>query len=745
MPPPSDHASLHLEVQLEPFFVFKIRHDEPIPSWVLRELVGNTGGFYSVTRTKEEISIVGESHLGIPEEVKLLSTWTCIKIMGPMEHDVLDLTGVMADFTAPLKSAKVPIFAVSTWNTDYSFFHFRLNAALEAFMMDTPISSTPGAQRQKRVLPSRSRRGGPGVGNCDADVMILDTQRRKFENEPLIPAETPFLLTTNPAVASTSSSAFEINIHANDRYFERPDVLKAYREQLIIQTPEFMSLGDTPAGRLRARSQTGQINENGPIETSDDVYEKRHRKYETFEKRQRLREKEKLKHEQYKLKERIDQLRTMDASAFLTLDDDLFPAPLDHTEAETDQDEETSFHLGPNNIEGERRRKEMLSVAHSLEERYRTLLPPDRMKRMMGGLASTDTSVEPEAPVYAGRYRRLPESEQQDPIVETIRQETERLKLKIKVPIQSPIPAVSTSAAKSAPLKKRRQSVPPARQSPVRKSKAVQEEPHIRAASPISVMDAPPTSPQAALPITSYVPSPHEEAPSSPPALPLCDRQLAVDLHALDNQHTADDQPPVSRPTTPMSNPGIAVLEPGSPEAEMVHEEAQVSVSTNHPESISAPRPRKRVKRSPLPPSTPTQRATRENSLPPIESISAPYRAPSHASTVQSTKLVSHAGGSRRNPPCLLMMQAIRSSEVGGRKGKRQTLPFGGKVPPELDSKHIVDFELPEWMDPPRGTGGPDYPDFYAEKIPGARTILSPVDWYKQGHHHSMTDMPPSA
>src|ERR1700735_1921502 len=63
-------------------------------------------------------------------------------------------------------------------------------------------------------------------------------------------------------------------------------------------------------------------------DTSDAAYEKRHRKYETFEKRQRLREKEKLKHEQYKLKERMEQLRAMDGSAFLALPSSSFsPIP----------------------------------------------------------------------------------------------------------------------------------------------------------------------------------------------------------------------------------------------------------------------------------------------------------------------------------------------------------------------------------------------------------------------------------
>lgn len=30
-----------------------------------------------------------------------------------------DLTGVLASFTLPLQEAQVPVFAVSTWNTDY--------------------------------------------------------------------------------------------------------------------------------------------------------------------------------------------------------------------------------------------------------------------------------------------------------------------------------------------------------------------------------------------------------------------------------------------------------------------------------------------------------------------------------------------------------------------------------------------------------------------------------------------------
>lgn len=81
------------------------------------------------------------------------------------------------------------------------------------------------------------------------------------ENEPLIPADTPFLLTTNPRFAeeapNNSNSGIHINVVANDRYFDRPDVLKAFREQAVIQTPEYEAISESISvgGRFRPRNQ----------------------------------------------------------------------------------------------------------------------------------------------------------------------------------------------------------------------------------------------------------------------------------------------------------------------------------------------------------------------------------------------------------------------------------------------------------------------------------------------------------
>ncbi|KII93608.1 hypothetical protein PLICRDRAFT_121862 [Plicaturopsis crispa FD-325 SS-3] len=300
------------------------------------------------------------------------------------------------------------------------------------------MPATPEAQpRQKRVLPSRSRRGGPGVGTCDVDLMILDTYKRKSENEPLIPADTKFLLTTDsslllPSFPSTSGETSTKAV-GDERYFDRPEVLNAAKEQQVIQTPEFTLLSEDASvgGRFRPRGS-----EEESADTSDAAYEKRHRKYETFEKRQRLREKEKLKHEQYKLKERIEQLRAMDGSAFLTLPNDYFlpiPAP-----PEDDADDSTSQEGASTHNEGERRRKEMLDVAFSLEERYRTLLPSDRKPaEKYGGAGSV--SAEPE-PVVASGSDHWPhgdggsDGDSEAAVAEITRKETQKIKLKIKFP-----------------------------------------------------------------------------------------------------------------------------------------------------------------------------------------------------------------------------------------------------------------------------------------------------------------------
>ncbi|KAI6135553.1 ACT domain-containing protein [Pisolithus croceorrhizus] len=110
MPPPANHPAFHLQVLQQAFDVQQYPCDCDI-SEVLERLRSplNRAGLLSLTRTAEEVSIIQEACEGE-------GRWKCIKILGPMDFG---LTGVICSLTAPLKEVKIPVFVVSTWNTDY--------------------------------------------------------------------------------------------------------------------------------------------------------------------------------------------------------------------------------------------------------------------------------------------------------------------------------------------------------------------------------------------------------------------------------------------------------------------------------------------------------------------------------------------------------------------------------------------------------------------------------------------------
>jgi hypothetical protein len=90
------------------FAVCRLTPDAPIPQYAAT-------GFISITRTAEELSIVCPADQA-PQNAKCESPWTCFKLEGPF---AFSLTGILAAFVNPLAERGVPIFAVSTFDTDY--------------------------------------------------------------------------------------------------------------------------------------------------------------------------------------------------------------------------------------------------------------------------------------------------------------------------------------------------------------------------------------------------------------------------------------------------------------------------------------------------------------------------------------------------------------------------------------------------------------------------------------------------
>ena len=71
--------------------------------------------FFSITRTLDELSIVcNERH--IPKEYCSSRGWRCLQVKGPLD---LSETGILAALFRTLAEVKIPIFALSTHDTDY--------------------------------------------------------------------------------------------------------------------------------------------------------------------------------------------------------------------------------------------------------------------------------------------------------------------------------------------------------------------------------------------------------------------------------------------------------------------------------------------------------------------------------------------------------------------------------------------------------------------------------------------------
>jgi uncharacterized protein len=100
---------MRLEVLRGEFAIVRLDTTAALPGWI------EAAEFLSITRTREELSIVCESSR-VPAQIAAERGWRCLKVEGPLD---LSLTGVLASLAEPLARAGIPIFAISTFDTDY--------------------------------------------------------------------------------------------------------------------------------------------------------------------------------------------------------------------------------------------------------------------------------------------------------------------------------------------------------------------------------------------------------------------------------------------------------------------------------------------------------------------------------------------------------------------------------------------------------------------------------------------------
>jgi len=101
--------ALKLTILAETFAVSKLDKGVPVPNWA------SSGGWWSVTRTDDELSIVCPE-VQVPTDAISNRGWKCLKVAGPLD---LALTGILASLLEPLAEARISVFSVSTFDTDY--------------------------------------------------------------------------------------------------------------------------------------------------------------------------------------------------------------------------------------------------------------------------------------------------------------------------------------------------------------------------------------------------------------------------------------------------------------------------------------------------------------------------------------------------------------------------------------------------------------------------------------------------
>lgn len=104
---PAIGKTLHLIEGL--YSIIQLGKGEEIPKWA----VGSP--YVSITRTDDELSIVCLTAL-VPPKLNSSDNWRILKVKEVLD---LSLTGILSSILIPLAEGGVPVFTISTFNTDY--------------------------------------------------------------------------------------------------------------------------------------------------------------------------------------------------------------------------------------------------------------------------------------------------------------------------------------------------------------------------------------------------------------------------------------------------------------------------------------------------------------------------------------------------------------------------------------------------------------------------------------------------
>ncbi|KAH9923637.1 uncharacterized protein B0H18DRAFT_457675 [Fomitopsis serialis] len=324
-------------------------------------------------------------------------------------------------------------------------------------------------------------------------------------------------------------------------------------------------------------------------------------------------------------------------------------------------------------MEGERRRKEMLAIASSLEGRYRTLLNPDKkpVEKKYGRPESSITSAAPEA-VNGSISDEEPEEEAQEDEEEGEEEvaqgdeegeEVDQLEeSEIDVDTESPQrPSYHDESGESEVDFEERDR---------QRSKGLK----------LKIKFTPRTPSQLKGTLSKSTTKKRKQTTLSP----------FMTQKALAASRKADEQSPTRMLAT------TSILTTASTPSRARGPGGKFLPKGQELESASATKahPRKRPRTDSLGSFTHPAKATTTHG----ESISSGAVRPMRLDSPGSRHYATYAGaaGKQEQTTCMLMVAALRNSAApNARKTQRNVLAFGARVPQEIE---VRDFEIPEWV-----------------------------------------------
>jgi hypothetical protein len=94
----------------EIFAIARLSATAPVPAWV-----GGTD-LLAVVRTRNELSIICQDEMVPPTITEVQRNFKAFVVVGTLDFTQ---TGIIADLSKPLAEAEIPIFGVSTYDTDH--------------------------------------------------------------------------------------------------------------------------------------------------------------------------------------------------------------------------------------------------------------------------------------------------------------------------------------------------------------------------------------------------------------------------------------------------------------------------------------------------------------------------------------------------------------------------------------------------------------------------------------------------